>query len=119
MKNQTIKTKNNNGIGSRPQRTERVDRKPLTEQERKAYAKECTALAKEHDIPFHIVLLFKKDIEKAKHFIDVCSKLVVTPEDQADIEQGGSKRVDAFKRLGIPFKGINVDKIDIFEFVSK
>lgn len=101
----------------RPEGT--VERKPLTAEQRKAYAKECTKLATEHKIPFELVLLFKKDVERAKTVIEVCSKIEELSEtDRKDIEAGGAKRVAAFKRLSIPFKGVNVDKLDILSYIK-
>lgn len=99
-------------------RTKREERKPLTAAQRKAYAKECTLLAKEENVPFELVLLFKKDLERVKKLTEVCSKIELTEDDKKDIEAGGAKRVAAFKRLGIPFKGINVDKLDIIKYIG-
>lgn len=91
--------------------------KQSTPEQRKAYAKECTELAKTNGIPFELVLTFKKDINRAKQYLEVCSKLELTEEDLANIKEGGLKKVEAFKKLGLPFKGVNIDKLQVLPYI--
>lgn len=96
------------------------ERRTLTPEERASYAKECTALSKKYKVPFELVMLYKKDIKRVISVIETCKKIKIKKDSEiyTKLVEGGQAKIEALKELRIPFKGVNINKLDILKLIE-
>lgn len=107
-------TKNNKERANSFNKEKRV----LTEEDRKKYARECTYLAKKNNLQFELVMLYKKDVKRASYVTKLCSEISIKKDSEIynKLVKGGEDRIEALKELKIPFKGVDINRLDLIKF---